>query len=66
MTITYNLSYNLRNKIEYNQTLDFYVITIQLNYTNLLPIASNTKEENAAPHQQLDGTYYPRNFEIKI
>ena len=34
-----------------NQTLDFYVITIPLNYTNRLPIASNTKGENSAPHQ---------------
>ena len=64
-TITYNLPYNLRNKIKLKQTLDFYVITIPLNYTNQLSIASNMKGKNSLQHHQLDGINYPSHLEIK-
>ena len=44
-----------------------YVITIPLNYTNRLPIASNTKGENSPKHHQLDGINYPlRNKNLMI
>ena len=62
-TITYNLPYNLRNKIKYkpntrllrnnNSTILHQPITQWV-----IPIASNTKGENSTLHQQLDGINY--------
>ena len=48
------------------QTLDFYVIQMPLNYTNLLPIASNKKGKNSSQHHQLDGIIYHLLLEIKF
>ena len=65
-TITYNLPYNLRNKIKHKPNTRL----LRNNNSTILhlPIthASNTKGENSALHQQLDGINYPRNLEIKM
>ena len=66
MTITYNLPYNLRNKIKHKPNTRLLHNNNSTKLHQPITHCIKYKGETSAQHQQLDGTNYPSNSEKKI